>query len=151
LLEGQVMSVGRKNSTAPADGLHVAYATGIVSAYVRNNTVGMSAALPDLIRSVHAALVGLSRPVRRRLPEPPKPAVPVKRSIFKDYLDLPGGRAEVQVPEAPPALEIWSVAGRIPPEMGLAGGLSDGRARLFGKAVETRQENGPRPHRTREE
>jgi len=68
----------------PADGMHVAYATGIVSAYVRNNSVD-TAALPDLIRNVHAALVGLSRP-SAPVAEPPTPAVPVKRSIYKDYL-----------------------------------------------------------------
>lgn len=65
-------------------GLNVAFATGIVSAYVRNNTVH-TAELPDLIRNVHAALMGLSRP-GGAVPEPPTPAVPVKKSIYKDYL-----------------------------------------------------------------
>jgi len=64
--------------------LNVVFATGIVSAYVRNNTVNTSD-LPDLIRSVHAALQDLSRPAAAA-PEPPRPAVPVKKSIFKDYL-----------------------------------------------------------------
>jgi predicted transcriptional regulator len=82
LLEGQDMVLDAEE-TAPG-GLNVVYATGIVSAYVRNNTVGM-ADLPDLIRSVHAALQTLSRPSAAE-PEPPRPAVPVKKSIFKDYL-----------------------------------------------------------------
>lgn len=69
----------------PADSdMNVAFATGIVSAYVRNNTLDTSE-LPDLIRNVHAALMDLSRGVE--IPaEPPTPAVPVKRSIFKDYI-----------------------------------------------------------------
>lgn len=65
-------------------GLNVVFATGIVSAYVRNNTLH-TAELPDLIRNVHAALMGLSRTAEAE-PEPPKPAVPVKKSIYKDYL-----------------------------------------------------------------
>lgn len=64
--------------------LNVAYATGIVSAYVRNNTLGTNE-LPGLIRSVHAALEQLSRPAGAEA-EPQKPAVPVKRSVFKDYI-----------------------------------------------------------------
>lgn len=67
-----------------AGDMHVAFATGIVSAYVRNNSVE-TAELPDLIRNVHAALVGLSI-TGEPAPEPPKPAVPVKKSIYKDYL-----------------------------------------------------------------
>ena len=82
MLEGQDMVLDGEQ-TAPG-GLNVVYATGIVSAYVRNNTVGMSE-LPDLIRSVHAALQTLSGPSAAE-PEPPKPAVPAKKSIFKDYL-----------------------------------------------------------------
>ncbi len=69
--------------TSPGS-LNVAYATGIVSAYVRNNTVDVDD-LPDLIRSVHAALQDLANPAAAA-PEPPKPAVPVKKSIYKDYL-----------------------------------------------------------------
>ncbi len=73
------------DSEANAPGsLNVVFATGIVSAYVRNNTVNTSD-LPHLIRSVHAALQDLSRPAAAA-PEPPRPAVPVKKSIFKDYL-----------------------------------------------------------------
>lgn len=62
----------------------IAFATGIVSAYVRNNTLH-TAELPDLIRSVHAALMDLSRPAPPA-PEAPTPAIPVRKSIYKDYL-----------------------------------------------------------------
>ena len=75
MFEGETNAMG---------GANVAYATGIVSAYVRNNTLQTNE-LPELIRSVHAALMDLSRPPGE-VPEPPKPAVPVKKSIYKDYL-----------------------------------------------------------------
>jgi predicted transcriptional regulator len=65
-------------------GQNVAYATGIVSAYVRNNTLDTNE-LPELIRSVHAALVSLSKPADDE-PEPLKPAVPVKKSVFKEHI-----------------------------------------------------------------
>ena len=61
----------------------VVYATEIVSAYVRNNTV-TTAELPDLIRNVHRSLVELGFPVEE--PEKQKPAVSVKKSIHHDYL-----------------------------------------------------------------
>jgi predicted transcriptional regulator len=63
---------------------NVAYASGIVSAYVRNNTLPTHE-LPGLIRSVYAALDGLSQEMAPE-PEPLKPAVPIKRSIFKEHI-----------------------------------------------------------------
>jgi len=57
----------------------------IVAAYVGRNSVGASA-LPDLIRTVHSSLASLSgapEPVAR---EKPKPAVPISRSIQRDYI-----------------------------------------------------------------
>lgn len=65
-------------------GLNVAFATGIVSAYVRNNALNTNE-LPELIRSVHATLVGLSKGATGAQ-EPLKPAVPVKKSIYKDHI-----------------------------------------------------------------
>lgn len=61
----------------------VVYATEIVSAYVRNNTVQTSE-LPDLIRNVHRSLLELGGPVTE--PERQKPAVSVKKSIQHEYL-----------------------------------------------------------------
>ena len=75
MFEGETNALG---------GANAAYATAIVSAYVRNDTL-QTDELPDLIRSVHAALMDLSRPPGE-VPELPKPAVPVKKSICKDYL-----------------------------------------------------------------
>ncbi|MFN4184380.1 MAG: MucR family transcriptional regulator [Hyphomonas sp.] len=61
----------------------VVYATEIVAAYVRNNSVETSE-LPELIRNVHRSLVELGVPVEE--PERQKPAVPIKKSIHHDYL-----------------------------------------------------------------
>ena len=56
----------------------------IVSASVAKNAVPPDA-LPELIRSVHAALVGVGQPVATE-PERPQPAVPIKRSVFADHV-----------------------------------------------------------------
>ena len=55
----------------------------IVSAHVAHNTVGVDA-LPGLIQDVYRTLSGVGHvepPAER-----PQPAVPVKKSIFADYL-----------------------------------------------------------------
>ncbi len=57
----------------------------IVSAHVAKNAVAPDA-LPALIRSVHAALAGVDQPAVAALPDKPQPAVPIKRSVFPDYL-----------------------------------------------------------------
>ena len=65
----------------------------VVAAYVVQNHIQPSE-LPNLIASVHAALVGLGKPVEPEVStEPLKPAVPVKKSITDDYLiSLEDGR-----------------------------------------------------------
>jgi len=61
----------------------------IVSAYVANNSI-QAGNLPELIASVHSAVVGLGAPPA---PEPPTPAVNPKRSVFPDYIiSLEDGR-----------------------------------------------------------
>ena len=57
----------------------------IISAHVANNAVS-SEALPGLIRSVHAALAGVEQPGASGGPERPQPAVPIRRSVFPDYI-----------------------------------------------------------------
>ncbi|NVN36881.1 MucR family transcriptional regulator [Komagataeibacter swingsii] len=57
--------------------------TQIVSAHVSNNSVAADV-LPDLIRNVYQALSAAGRPVNE--PEKPQPAVPIKRSVFPDYI-----------------------------------------------------------------
>ncbi len=58
---------------------------GIVAAYVAQNTVARSV-VPDLIRSVHGALSALGASEIERPAERAKPAVPVSRSIQRDYI-----------------------------------------------------------------
>ncbi len=57
----------------------------IVSAYVSNNTVP-AADIPALINQVHAALLRVTTGQADGALQPPKPAVPVKRSITPDHL-----------------------------------------------------------------
>jgi len=75
------MQDGDDTQVSPSD--YVAFATEIVSAYVRNNAVD-TGELPDLIRSVHRSLIELSG--AEPAPEVQKPAVTVKKSIQHDYL-----------------------------------------------------------------
>lgn len=56
----------------------------IVSAHVVKNAVAPEA-LPALIRGVYAALASVEQPVVSE-PEPLQPAVPIKRSVFPDYI-----------------------------------------------------------------
>ena len=55
----------------------------IVSAHVAHNAVTPEA-LPGVIRSVYAALSGLG--TEPPAVEQPEPAVPIKRSVFPDYI-----------------------------------------------------------------
>jgi predicted transcriptional regulator len=65
----------------------------VVAAYVAKNHLQPSE-LPSLIASVHAALGGLGKPVEPTVSaEPPKPAVPVRKSITDEYIiSLEDGR-----------------------------------------------------------
>ena len=57
----------------------------IVSAYVANNQVA-TASLADLIRAVHGSLTNLNNPRPVEADTPPKPAVPIKKSVTPDYI-----------------------------------------------------------------
>jgi predicted transcriptional regulator len=57
----------------------------IVAAYVSRNAVAADA-VPDIIRTVHQALEGLSRGSHAAPEEKPKPAVPIGRSVQHDYI-----------------------------------------------------------------
>lgn len=56
----------------------------IVTAYVSSHDVPAEA-LPDVVRSVHAALAGAGAPAET-VPEKPVPAVPPRKSVFPDYI-----------------------------------------------------------------
>ena len=60
-------------------------AADIVSAYVSNNTVP-AAELPALIANVHRALAGTNHGATVAEPEPLKPAVNPKKSVFPDHI-----------------------------------------------------------------
>ena len=55
----------------------------IVSAHVANNSI-MAEALPQLIQDVYLSLSVAG--VEQAVPDRPNPAVPVKKSIFPDYI-----------------------------------------------------------------
>jgi predicted transcriptional regulator len=55
----------------------------IVSAHVSNNSVAPDA-LPSLIQDVYRTLAGVGK--EPPSPDRPQPAVPVKRSVFPDYI-----------------------------------------------------------------
>lgn len=55
----------------------------IVAAHVSNNPVSPEA-LPTLIQDVYKTLSGMGR--EAVVPERPQPAVPVKRSVYPDYI-----------------------------------------------------------------
>lgn len=55
----------------------------IVSAHVSNNAVSPDA-LPSLIQQVYKTLAGVGKEPTQ--PERPQPAVPVKKSVFRDHI-----------------------------------------------------------------
>jgi len=57
----------------------------VIAAYVSNNEVSPTE-LPELIRSVHAALCGIGGAEAAQPAEKQKPAVPIKRSVTPDYI-----------------------------------------------------------------
>jgi predicted transcriptional regulator len=59
--------------------------TGIVAAFVSRNAVPAEA-LPDVIRTVHQALLGLSGDIAPIAEERPKPAVSIGRSVQHDFI-----------------------------------------------------------------
>ncbi len=68
-------------STADADVLGLT--AQIVSAHVSNNTVTTDA-LPALIQEVYRSLAGVG--LESAAPSKPQPAVPIKKSVFADYI-----------------------------------------------------------------
>ena len=69
----------------PAGADLIDLAADIVSAYVSNNTVP-AADLPALIADVHRALANTTMGMTEPAPEPLKPAVNPKKSVFPDYI-----------------------------------------------------------------
>jgi predicted transcriptional regulator len=79
------MSVG-PDTAAPSGEELLRLGAGIVAAYVSRNSVSAEA-VPEIIRTVHRALEGLTREGAPPAPEErPKPAVPISRSVQHDYI-----------------------------------------------------------------
>ena len=72
-------------SSAGTSSNYIELAADIVSAFVSNNSV-TTADLPALIGSVHAALQGAGNPAKQQEQVKPTPAVPIKKSITRDFL-----------------------------------------------------------------
>ncbi|WP_246024336.1 MucR family transcriptional regulator [Azospirillum ramasamyi] len=73
------------NENTPAPGGLLEMTSAIITAYVGSNHVQVQE-LPDLVKAVHAALAGVSKPERREAEAPLTPAVPVRRSVTPDYI-----------------------------------------------------------------
>ncbi len=68
----------------PAENANVLGLTAqIVSAHVSNNTINADA-LPSLIQDVYRTLAGVGK--EQAVPERQQPAVPVKKSVYPDYI-----------------------------------------------------------------
>ncbi len=80
------VSHGETGSDASDDTDLLALSASIVAAYVGQNKISQTA-VPDLIRTVHGALLGLNgEPAPAKAIEKQKPAVPVSRSVQHDYI-----------------------------------------------------------------
>jgi len=78
------MSVG-PDTEGPSGEELLRLGADIVSAYVSRNAVAADA-VPDIIRTVHQALEGLSRGTPAAVEEKAKPAVPIGRSVQHDFI-----------------------------------------------------------------
>ena len=78
------MSVGPDPETLSGEEL-MRLGAGVVAAYVSRNAVPADD-VPDIIRTVHHALEGLSRHGSALVEERPKPAVSVGRSVQHDFI-----------------------------------------------------------------
>ncbi|MFY9763125.1 MAG: MucR family transcriptional regulator [Xanthobacteraceae bacterium] len=68
-----------------SDNLYIELAADIVSAYLSHNSVP-SSEIPNLINQIYAALKRVSAGQGATAAEPPKPAVPIKRSVTPEYI-----------------------------------------------------------------
>jgi predicted transcriptional regulator len=68
-----------------AQGALLRLSADVVAAYVAQNPL-QPQAIPELIRSVHQALVDLGKPQEIHVPERKRPAVPIARSVHQDFI-----------------------------------------------------------------
>jgi predicted transcriptional regulator len=67
------------------DSVYIELAANIVSAYVSHNSVP-SSEIPGLISQIYTALKRVSGAQATTAAEPPKPAIPIKRSVTPEYI-----------------------------------------------------------------
>ena len=79
------MTDERDNKTAVSGADLLRMTTQVVSSYVGQNAISADA-LPDLISAVHGSLKNVENAPPPVPEQPPKPAVPVKKSVFPDYI-----------------------------------------------------------------
>ncbi len=68
-----------------SDNIYIELAADIVSAYLSHNSVP-SGEIPSLINQIYAALKRVSAGQTATAADPPKPAVPIKRSVTPEYI-----------------------------------------------------------------
>jgi predicted transcriptional regulator len=68
-----------------SDNTYIELAANIVSAYLSHNSVP-SSEIPNLINQIYSALKRVSAGQTATAADPPKPAVPVKRSVTPEYI-----------------------------------------------------------------
>ncbi len=68
-----------------SDNLYIELAADIVSAYLSHNSVP-TGEIPNLINQIYGALKRVSAGQAATAAEPPKPAVPIKRSVTPEYI-----------------------------------------------------------------
>ncbi|MBB2156572.1 MucR family transcriptional regulator [Gluconacetobacter diazotrophicus] len=73
------------SNPAPAKELLLSLTASIVSGYVGRNAIQPDT-VPNLIRAVYETLVSAGRPAESTNATAPTPAVPIKRSVFPDYI-----------------------------------------------------------------
>jgi predicted transcriptional regulator len=78
------MSVGTEPEALSGEDI-MRLGAGIVAAYVSRNSVSADA-VPDIIRTVHHALEGLTNGAAAPVVERPKPAVIISRSVQHDHI-----------------------------------------------------------------
>jgi predicted transcriptional regulator len=77
-------AAGRRTMVGPSPTLDIELTTNIVAAFVRRNQIGADQ-LAVIISTVHQALVGLGKPASEANEER-TPAVPIRRSVHRDYV-----------------------------------------------------------------
>ena len=103
----------------------------IVAAHVSNTTVAADA-LPGLIGEVFRALSQVGEPAAAApaVPDRPQPAVPVKRSVYPDYIVCLEDGKRLKMLKRHLMTSYGHDARRLSPALGAAVGLPDGGAEL---------------------